>query len=125
MIKTFKYRLYPTKKQTEKLNWTLDKCRILYNSCLLDRKTHYEQTGKGLSRIDQQVILKNDKVQFGFLNDIHSQVLQDVLFRVDKAFKAFFLGQIHLSKLEGWQFQFLRRLLVRKFQFLLSGRETI
>ena len=90
MIKTFKYRLYPTKKQTEKLNWTLDKCRILYNSCLLDRKTHYEQTGKGLSRIDQQVILKNDKVQFGFLNDIHSQVLQDVLFRVDKAFKAFF-----------------------------------
>jgi len=90
MTKTYKYRLYPTKKQIKKLEWTLDKCRILYNSCLLDRRNHYEQTGKGLSRIDQQVILKNDKDRFDFLNDIHSQVLQDVLFRVDKAFKAFF-----------------------------------
>lgn len=88
--KTYKYRLYPTKKQTQKLEWTLDKCRILYNSCLLDRRNHYEQTGKGLSRIDQQVILKNDKDKFEFLNDIHSQVLQDVLFRVDRAFQAFF-----------------------------------
>jgi len=90
MIKTFKYRLYPTKKQVQKLNWTLDKCRVLYNSCLLDKKNRYEQTGKGLSRIDQQVILKNDKDRFDFLNDIHSQVLQDVLFRVDKAFQSFF-----------------------------------
>ena len=90
MIKTYKYRLYPTKKQTQKLEWTLDKCRILYNSCLLDRQNHYKETGKGISRISQQVILKNDKNKFDFLNDIHSQVLQDILFRVDKAFQNFF-----------------------------------
>ncbi|WP_083962519.1 helix-turn-helix domain-containing protein [Thermodesulfovibrio thiophilus] len=36
--KTYKYRLYPTKKQVQKLEWTLDMCRILYNSCLLDRR---------------------------------------------------------------------------------------
>jgi len=90
MRKTFKYRLYPTKKQIQKLEWTLDKCRVLYNSCLLDRRNCYEQTNKGLSRIDQQVILKNDKDRFDFLNDIHSQVLQNVLFRVDRAFKSFF-----------------------------------
>jgi len=90
MNKVFKYRLYPTRKQTQKLDWTLDKCRVLYNSCLLDRRNHYEQTGKGLSRIDQQVILKNDKDRFEFLKDIHSQVLQDVLFRVDRAFQNFF-----------------------------------
>lgn len=89
-IKTYKYRLNPTKKQVQKLQWTLDMCRILYNSCLLDRKNLYEQTGKGLSRIDQQVILKNDKKRFEALNDIHSQVLQDVLFRVDRAFQSFF-----------------------------------
>ena len=90
MIKTYKYRLYPTKKQIQKLEWTLDKCRVLYNSCLLDRKNFYEQTGKGLSRINQQVTLKEDKNKFDFLNDIHSQVLQNVLFRVDKAYKGFF-----------------------------------
>lgn len=88
--KTYKYRLYPTKKQVQKLEWTLDMCRILYNSCLLDRKNHYEQTGKGLSRIKQQEILKSDKQTVESLNEIHSQVLQDVLFRVDRAFQGFF-----------------------------------
>lgn len=90
MTKTYKYRLYPTKKQVQKLEWTLDKCRILYNSCLLDRKNRYEQTGKGLTRISQQEILKADKGRIEFLNDIHSQVLQNVLFRVERTFQNFF-----------------------------------
>ena len=90
MLKTYKYRLYPTRKQTEKLNWTLDQCRILYNSALVDRKNRYEETGKGLSRIDQQRILVQDKKNIIYLKEIHSQVLQDVLFRVEKAYKAFF-----------------------------------
>lgn len=90
MIKSYKYRLCPTKKQAQKLEWTLDKCRILYNSYLLDRKNHYEQTGKGLSRIDQQKILVSDKKNIEFLNNIHSQVLQNVLFRVERAFQNFF-----------------------------------
>ncbi|MDP6294364.1 MAG: helix-turn-helix domain-containing protein [Candidatus Woesearchaeota archaeon] len=34
MIKTFKFRLYPTKHQEHKLLWTLDKCRFLYNELL-------------------------------------------------------------------------------------------
>jgi len=90
MIKTYKYRLYPTKKQVQKLELTLDTCRILYNSCLLDRKNTYEETGEGLTKYNQQVILKNDKVKLLFLKEIHSQVLQDVLLRVDKAYKSFF-----------------------------------
>lgn len=90
MIKTYKYRLYPTKKQVQKLNWTLDMCRILYNSCLVDRKNRYEQTGKGLSRISQQKILVSDKNKIEFLNEIHSQVLQNVLFRVERAYQNFF-----------------------------------
>ena len=90
MIKTYKYRLYPTRKQTEKLDWTLETCRILYNSCLVDRNRHYEETGKGLSRIDQQKLLVQDKKNIEYLKSIYSQVLQDVLFRVDKAYKAFF-----------------------------------
>ncbi len=90
MLKTYKYRLYPTKKQTEKLDWTLETCRILYNSCLVDRNRHYEETGKGLSRIDQQKILVKDKKNIEYLKNIHSQVLQDVLFRVEKAYQNFF-----------------------------------
>ena len=90
MLKTYKYRLYPTSRQKEKLRLTLETCRILYNSCLVDRNRHYESTGKGLSRMTQQKILVQDKKRIEYLTNIHSQVLQDVLFRVEKAYKAFF-----------------------------------
>jgi putative transposase len=90
MRKVYKFRLLSTKKQVQRLNWTLDMCRILYNSCLLDRRRYYDQTGKGLTRIRQQEILKSDKQRIAHLKEIHSRVLQDVLFRVDRAFQAFF-----------------------------------
>ena len=90
MFKTYKYRLHPTKNQIEKLNWTLETCRILYNSCLVDRNRHYEETKSSLSRFDQQKILVQDKKNIEYLKSIHSQVLQDVLFRVEKAYTNFF-----------------------------------
>ena len=90
MLKTYKYRIYPSKQQTERLEETLEICRILYNSCLADRKNHYQETGKGLSRIRQQEILAVDKKRVPLLKEIHSQVLQDVLFRVERAFDGFF-----------------------------------
>lgn len=90
MNKTYKFRINPTIKQTKVLEHTLEICRVLYNSCLLDRKRNYEHTGKSLTRMQQQKILVSDKQRIGFLNDIHSQVLQNVLFRVERAFQNFF-----------------------------------
>lgn len=90
MRKTYKYRLYPSKTQEAKLLAALEVCRILYNSCLVDRKNHYEFTGKGLSRIQQQRILAADKKRVLLLKEVHSQVLQDVLFRVERAYQGFF-----------------------------------
>ncbi len=101
MIRAYKYRLYPNKKQIQKLEWTLDICHLLYNSCLLDRKNHYERNKKGLSRIKQQEILKLDKIDIKYLNEIHSQVLQDVLIRLDKAFQSFF-RRVKNSKKPGY-----------------------
>ena len=37
MLKTFQYRLYPTKAQETKMNATLDECRWLYNHLLEER----------------------------------------------------------------------------------------
>lgn len=88
--RTYKYRLYPTGNQAKELGRALEMCRVLYNSCLADRRNHYERTGKGLSRIDQQKILVADKARLPVLREIHSQVLQGVLFRAERAFQAFF-----------------------------------
>jgi len=90
MLKTYKYRLYPTKKQIAKIEETLKVCRLVYNSALSDRREYYKETGKGLSRTAQQENLKNYKKERAFLQEIHSQVLQNVLFRVERTFDNFF-----------------------------------
>jgi putative transposase len=90
MLKTYKYRIYPNKVQQQKLLLTLDICKHLYNCALQDREQQYEAIGKGLNLTKQEHTLKLDRQQYAQLKDIHSQVLQDVLIRVDKAFQNFF-----------------------------------
>ena len=89
-IRNYKFRIYPNKEQKRKLaNW-LKTCRIIYNSALADRKNYYEHTGKGLTRTAQQKILKTDKVKHPQVKEVHSQVAQEVLFRVERAYNNFF-----------------------------------
>jgi hypothetical protein len=67
-------------EQEERLELTLELVRILYNFCLLDRNNHYEQTGKGLTRIRQQDIMAADRFRFLPVNEVRSQDKQEVLF---------------------------------------------
>src|SRR6266566_2168061 len=86
----YKFRLYPTRKQAQALTWTLDRCRELYNAALQERRDAYRMAGKSITYYDQANQLPEIKQDREEYQDIHSQVLQDVLRRVDKAFKAFF-----------------------------------
>lgn len=89
-MRTYKYRLYPTKQQEQKLSWTLDRTRELYNAALQERKERYTYTGKGTTYNAQANQLPEMKEIREEYKEIHSQVLQDTLRRVDKAMKAFF-----------------------------------
>src|SRR6266516_7995868 len=86
----YKFRLYPTKKQVQSLTWTLDRCRELYNAALQERRDAYRLVGKSITYYDQANQLPEIKAIREEYKDIHSQVLQDVLRKADKAFKAFF-----------------------------------
>ena len=86
----YQYRLYPTKKQVQKLNETLDECRWLYNHLLEMRKTAYERDGISLTCFQQQYTFPVLKQERPSLSRVHSQVLQNVAVRIDLAFKAFF-----------------------------------
>lgn len=77
MQKTFRYRIYPTRKQKQILESTLATCRILYNSCPLDRKRHYEEISKGVGYSQQAATLTKDKSLHPSLKAIHSQLLQE------------------------------------------------
>ena len=87
----FKYRIYPTKEQEKTLFWTLARCRELYNAALSERKDAYKYEHKSITYRMQADDLPEIKgiIREEYQN-IHSQVLQEALKRLDKAFAAFF-----------------------------------
>ena len=86
----YKFRLYPTRKQQERLQWTLDRARELYNAALQERRDAYRMAGKSITYYDQANQLPEIKDIREEYQAIHSQVLQEVLRRVKKAFDNFF-----------------------------------
>lgn len=104
----YKFRLYPTRKQLARLQETLDACRHLYNAALTERRDAYHYHVKQHPNYYDESIRKERSREIGInyysqakqlpeikelqeeYCDIHSQVLQDVLRRVQKAFDAFF-----------------------------------
>lgn len=89
-IKTYKYRAYPTKAQITCIENQFSMCRHLYNWALADRIWLYENHGVSIDYNSQQnelPLIKNEKPWY---KSVHSQVLQNVLKRLDLAYKAFF-----------------------------------
>ena len=79
---SFKFRLYPSKQQTQTLNDSIEVCRLLYNQSLEERLKD-----KGLRYYEQKRNLTQKRKVTPALQSIHSQVLQDVVWRVDRAFQ--------------------------------------
>ncbi len=90
MNKTFQYRLYPTKKQQTLLKAWLVLCCEVYNAALQERRDAYRMTGVSISYSHQCAELPSCKEARPELTEVNSQVLQDVLKRVDRAFDGFF-----------------------------------
>ncbi len=88
----YRYRLYPSKEQETKLNNWLESLRLLYNFALAERRDIYKAEGRSVSVYQQKLALPDLKSRFPCYASIHSQVLQDALFRLEGAFKRFFAG---------------------------------
>jgi putative transposase len=90
MLKTYQYRLYPTKGQISTLNKTFDLCRKVYNNTLALRRDAWDYEQKFLSFFNTTKDLLMWKEEYPELYIVYAQVLQNVQVRVDLAFKAFF-----------------------------------
>lgn len=118
-MKALKYRLYPTKAQVEKLEWTLSRCCELYNAALQERKESWNACKKHPNFYDPAWYSQHAKEyrvtyydQANALPElkrdirpeyaaIGSQVLQDVLKRVEKAVDGFF-GRVKCGQTPGY-----------------------
>ena len=90
MLKTYKYRLYPSKTQQTQLRRILTVARAWYNMCLAERKYAYELEGRSVGKSEQLRQVKHYKRTFPQAANVHSHVLQVATTDLDKAFQAFF-----------------------------------
>jgi transposase len=88
--KTYKYKLNPTPEQERAMGFILRRCRELYNAGLQERRDAWQKCGVSISVAGQRAQLPGIKEVRPEYRDVHSQVLQDVLTRLDRAFQAFF-----------------------------------
>jgi putative transposase len=89
MQRTFKYRLYPNRKQREILDTQLMLCRELYNAALQERIESYAY-GKPVKWLDQQSQLPAIKEMRPEFKNVHAHTLQAVLIRLNRSFQNFF-----------------------------------
>ncbi len=89
-MRAYKYKLKPSKRIERALERTLSVCRELYNAALQERRDAYAKAGESLSFASQCLELPDVKQARPDLRDVHSQVLQNVLKRLDRGFQNFF-----------------------------------
>ena len=90
MLRTYGYKLKPTKTQVLWLEDILERLRHLQNSVINGRKAVYETETRTLSYNEQARELTVARQRDTYYKEVPAQFQQNVLKRVDLAFKAFF-----------------------------------
>ena len=93
--KSYKFRIFPTKKQEELLSKHFGHCRFVFNRFLSERKENYEKDKTSLNYYDNAKSLTQLKknMDFAWLKEVNSQSLQASLKNLDTAYKNFFRKQ--------------------------------
>ena len=98
--KTYKFRLYPNKKQEKILANYFGSVRFVYNHFLAKRKEQYEKTKKSSNFYEQAkelTAMKNTEA-YSWLKEINSQTLQHALRHLETAYVNFFKGRTRFPR---------------------------
>ena len=90
MRKAFKFRLYPNGNQVRELEAMLETHRHLYNACLAQRKSAYDDDGVSVTYCQQSAWFKNQRFINKWFENLNFSSAQATMRRLDKAFAAFF-----------------------------------
>lgn len=88
--RTYEYRVFPSDKQIVQLSHVNQLCANLFNAALAHRIWNHKFYSESISKYDQCNALTELKDAYPEYKLIHSQILQNVLDKLDKAFKNFF-----------------------------------
>ena len=100
ILQAFKFQLKSHTADVTKLRQFAGACRFVWNKALELEKKSFESSGKYLGYNKNAGQLKEWKNQpeTAFLSDVHSQILQQKLKDLDRAYKNFFEGRADLPK---------------------------
>ena len=91
ILRTFKYRIYPSRKQILRLDHQFSLCREMYNTLLRMCQKEYRTSGTSFNRKAELCrIIKEIKDEEPRFNAVFSQSLQNVADRLAKAYQSFF-----------------------------------
>ena len=90
ILRAYKYRIYPNKKQRELINKTIGCCRFVYNYYLNKKIELYKTEQKSIGYNACANDLKNLKNQYEWLKEVDSISLQQTLKDLDTAYQNFF-----------------------------------
>src|SRR5215212_8472834 len=101
--KAYRFRMRPTKTQEVGLYGMAGARRFVYNWALSRRKDHYAEHGKGISarELSSELTALKSQPETLWLKEAHSQMLQQALKDVDRAFRNFFEKRSRFPRLRS------------------------
>jgi putative transposase len=101
--KSYKFRLEPTPDQQSAFGQFAGCRRFVWNWALERKKAVYQQTGKGIyyKALAAELVQLKQEPDTAFLKECHSQVLQQTLMDLDKAFVCFFEKRARFPKFKS------------------------
>jgi putative transposase len=90
MRRTFQYRIYPTKEQSEKLTHSLDLLRDIYNAALQERRDAWRMNRVRVSYFDQSKQIPDIRRLNTDYLAVPARSIAQTLRQLDRAFAAFF-----------------------------------
>ncbi|MBI5347674.1 MAG: IS200/IS605 family element transposase accessory protein TnpB [Candidatus Aenigmarchaeota archaeon] len=114
MQTTYKFRLYPTKEQEQKLLWTLNKCRYVYNFLLSELENQ-----KIIDKAQLQEMITDLKRIEPELQKVHSKALQYENYRLFSNLRA--LSQLKKNGKKVGRLRFKGKQWFKTFTYNQSG----
>jgi putative transposase len=101
--KVYRFRMRPTKAQEAGLYRMAGARRFIYNWALSRRKGYYAEHGKGISarELSSELTALKSQPETLWLKEAHSQMLQQALKDVDRAFRNFFEKRSRFPRLRS------------------------
>lgn len=107
MIRTYRYRLYPTKTQRTALNEIWDAARWLYNRALDYRRKRWNESRYRVRYSEQSAMWRdwrNEQPEDNPLRLLNMSAGQQILRRLDNAYNEFMQGKRGRPRFKGWRF---------------------